>query len=72
MIEIDEGFFVFPDKVAVVKAQGKKACSLFLDHANPVDGGFLLKRPALEVVQEIVNALYGDEDDSEDQSEDDE
>jgi hypothetical protein len=60
MIEIEDGFFIFPEKVFAVKAVGKKKCLLYPDGASTLDG-FLLERNALEVAQEIVDGMVEEE-----------
>jgi hypothetical protein len=60
MIEIEDGFFIFPEKVFAVKAVGEKKCLLYPDGASALDG-FLLERNALEVAQEIVDGMAEEE-----------
>jgi hypothetical protein len=60
MIEIEDGFFIFPEKVFAVKAVGKKKCLLYPDGTSALDG-FLLERNALEVAQEIVDGMFDEE-----------
>jgi hypothetical protein len=60
MIEIEDGFFIFPEKIFAVKAAGKKKCLLYPDGASALDG-FLLERNALEVAQEIVDGMAKEE-----------
>lgn len=70
MIEIEDGLFIFPEKVFAVKAVGKKKCLLYPDGVSALDG-FLLERNALEVAQEIVDSLTEEEmaEDMEEESE---
>jgi hypothetical protein len=70
MIEIVEGLFIFAEKVAAVKAADEKRCVLYLDGIGALDG-FVLERPALDVAQEIADAVYGGEDQKEDEDEPD-
>jgi hypothetical protein len=60
MIEIQDGLFIFPEKVFAVKAVGKTKCLLYPDGASALDG-FLLERNALEVAQEIVDGMVEEE-----------
>jgi hypothetical protein len=60
MIEIEDGFFIFPEKVFAVKSVGKKKCLLYPNGASALDG-FLLERNALEVAQEIVDGMAEEE-----------
>ena len=57
MIEIVDGVFVNPRKVAVIKEVDKDKCALFTSGQSAVDGGFLIDRPAIEVAEEIANEL---------------
>jgi hypothetical protein len=69
MIEIDDGFFVDPYSVTVVKAGGKKRCVIFVTGQSALDG-FVINRPALEVATDIVEELQeNDDEDSEEEEE---
>jgi hypothetical protein len=68
MIELVEGFYVCPDEVTVVKADGKKRCVLFVTGQSGLDG-FALDYPAEEVVEAINDAFVEDEGKEEDEPE---
>ena len=72
LIELVEGFWVDPERVAVVKATGKKKCALFLEGQSAIDGGFTLDFPAEEVAVHINDGIddYLDEDESEEEESD--
>jgi hypothetical protein len=65
MIEIEDGFYIDPWKVAAVKKADKGKCVLYLDGQSALEG-FVLARKALEVAEEIVDARNGEEDGGED------
>ena len=60
MIEIDDGFFVNPWKVTAIKAAEKDKCVLYLSGQSALEG-FLVKRNALELATEIVEAMREEE-----------
>jgi hypothetical protein len=67
LIEIDDGFFVNPFNVTVVKAADKKQCVLYVSGQSALDG-FVIKRSALEVATDIVEEIREvDESDSEEE-----
>jgi hypothetical protein len=66
MIEIEDGFFVDPFAVTVVKAAGKKKCVLYVIGQSALDG-FVLERNALEAAQEILDARAGVEEENDDE-----
>ena len=57
MIELDTGLFYDPIGGTVVKAVDDNHCSLYPRGSNPMDGGFLLNRPALEVALDLAEEL---------------
>lgn len=69
MIEIEEGIFVDPWSVTLIKAAGKKQCVLYVTGQSAMDG-FLIERNALEVATEICDAKNEAEEDDEDEVED--
>lgn len=60
LIELVEGFFVDPEMVTVVKAAGDNKCTLWVTGQGALDG-FVLDYPASEVVEHLNDALYGGE-----------
>lgn len=57
MIELDDGLFFDEHHGTVVKAVSEDQCALFPRGTSPVDGGFLIERPAADVAEEIAAAL---------------
>ena len=70
MIEIDDGIFVNPCKVTLVKAVTKKKSVLYVDGQSALDG-FVLQRNALKLAQEIVDGM-NEENEEQDEDEEDE
>ncbi len=71
MIEIDDGIFVNPWKVTLVKAADKKKSVLYVDGQSALDG-FVIKRNALELAQEIMDGMNEEEDEEEKEEENEE
>lgn len=63
LIEISDGLFIQPGKVIAVKAHGEDAesCTVFMSGQSAVDGGFLIDRDFDEVVEDIQDALEGED-----------
>lgn len=70
MFEIDEGLFVDPWQVCVVKRVGDGQCAVFMKGQSAIDGGFLVNKDALEVATDVIEARQ-DDDETEEVDEDD-
>lgn len=59
LIQISDGLWINPCKVVAVKSPSEDAdsCTIVMDGQSAVDGGFLVKRPLDEVVDEISECL---------------
>jgi hypothetical protein len=68
MIELVDGFWINPAKVTVIKANGKDSCTLWVRGQSAMDG-FVLDYSAEDVVELLHDALYGEEDDTDDEEE---
>lgn len=69
MIELVEGFWVNPDKVTVIKAISDESCALWVKGQGAMDG-FVLEYAAEEVVELLHDALYGEDEEVEEEEED--
>ncbi|HEX5426651.1 MAG TPA: hypothetical protein VFW94_24275 [Candidatus Acidoferrales bacterium] len=56
MLEIDEGVYITPEHVTLIKEAGDGKCVLFVSGQSPLDG-FVIDRPADEVAQDIADEL---------------
>lgn len=70
MIELLDGFWVVPENVTVIKRIDKERCALWVVGQSAMDG-FVLNYSAEEVVEALLDAQYGDEDDEDTEEEDD-
>ncbi len=68
MIEIEEDTFIAPAMVTMVKASGKRKALLYFVGQSALEG-FVVNRNALELAQEIVDALRGGEADEDEPDE---
>lgn len=59
LIQIDDGLYIQPCKVIAVKAltEDAETCTVFMAGQSAVDGGFLVKRPLSEVIDELNEEL---------------
>jgi hypothetical protein len=57
MIELVDGVFVQPEKVALIRALGTGKCAVFTDGQSAVDGGFLIEMEAVDAADKIDEAL---------------
>ena len=62
MIELVEGFWCDPFEVRVVKSINDKSCLLYMSGMGAMDG-FVIDYPAEEVVQAVIDAREGTEED---------
>ena len=53
MIEVGD-FFIAAEHVAVIKKIDKKTSAVFIVGQSATDGGFLVKRPALELATDVL------------------
>ena len=60
MIELVEGFWCDPFEVRVVKSINDKSCLLYMSGMGAMDG-FVIDYPAEEVVQAVIDAREGTE-----------
>lgn len=59
LIQISDGLWINPCKVIAVKSPSEDAeeCTIFMSGQAAVDGGFLVKRPLSEIVNELNEFL---------------
>lgn len=63
LIEVEEGLFIQPCKVMVVKATEEGKCAVFMSGQSAVDGSFIVHRDAVDVADDVNEALSAGEDD---------
>ncbi len=61
LLEIDDDLYIQAEKVVAVKGMDECKCALWFAGQSAVDGGFLLNRPAEDVVLDIDEHLSEDE-----------
>jgi hypothetical protein len=72
MIELAEGIFIAPEHVTMIKSTGENECLLYFVGEDAL-GGHVLPYSASEVSEVVNDALYGEEDEvDEDETEEDE
>jgi hypothetical protein len=61
VIELGDGFYVQPSKVAAVKDVGDGKCAVFTEGQSAIDGGFLVEGEAVDIADKIDEALAGED-----------
>lgn len=65
MIELVEGFWVFPDDIKAIKRISKKSCSVWVTGQSATDG-FVLNCPAEDVLEALGYSVSDEDDEGED------
>ena len=63
LIEISPDLAIMPHRVSAVKRFDDEKCTVFMAADCAVDGGFLIEREFDAVLEEINDALEGEDDD---------
>ena len=56
MLEVDDGIYLSPEHVTMIKSAGEGKCALWVTGQSALDG-FVLDRDAKELAEDISNSL---------------